>query len=170
MGKKLVLFFSHTGENYFGGQIRRIEKGNTAIAAEMVADAANADLFEIVPAEPYPENYQECVDRSRKELHENARPAVVKLPELADYETVYLGYPNWCGTIPMPVATVLENCDFAGKTVHPFCTNEGSGMGTSEHDLKRLAQDATIAPGLSINGSAVASAGKRIADWISASE
>lgn len=170
MSKQLVLFFSHTGENYFGGQIKSINKGNTAIAAEMVAEAANADLFEIVPAEPYPENYQECVDRSRKELHENARPAIVELPKLEGYDTVYLGYPNWCGTIPMPVATVLEECDFTGRTIKPFCTNEGSGMGTSENDLKRLVQGATVEAGLPISGSAVASAGKKIADWVSASK
>lgn len=166
MSKKLVLFFSHAGENYFGGEIRSIEKGNTAVAAEMIAEAAGADLFEIVPAMPYSNDYRACVDQSREELREDARPAVKELPDLAGYETIYLGYPNWCGTIPMVVATVLESCDFTGKTIKPFCTNEGSGMGSSERDIKRLATGATLAAGLPINGSAVASAGSKIAAWV----
>lgn len=166
MSKSIVVYFSHAGENYFGGQIKSIAKGNTAVAAEKIAAAAGADLFEIVPATAYPNNYQACVDASRKELREQARPAVVALPNLDGYDTVYLGYPNWCGTIPMVVATVLESCDFAGKTIKPFCTNEGSGMASSERDVKALAKGATVLPGLPLNGSRVANCDSQIASWI----
>lgn len=166
MSKSIVVYFSHAGENYFGGQIKSIAKGNTAVAAEKIAAATGADLFEIVPAVPYPANYHACVDASRKELREQARPAVAALPDLAGYDIVYLGYPNWCGTIPMVVATVLESCDFAGKTVKPFCTNEGSGMGSSERDVKALAKGATVTAGLPLNGSRVASADAQIAAWV----
>ena len=162
----LVAFFSHTGENFFPGGTRFIEKGNTHIAAEMVAEACGAELFEIKEAEPYSDSYRECVMRAKREVDENARPALVRDLDVSGYDVIFLGYPNWCGTMPMPVWTFLENHDFAGKAICPFCTNEGRGLANSVADIRKLTADAEIKAGLAIKGSQVQEAHPAVAAWL----
>ena len=152
MSKTIVVYFSHAGENYFSGTIKSIPVGNAAKLAQAIAQALDAQAFEIVPTNPYPSNYRACVDRAREELAAGARPEVAALPNISEASTVILGYPNWCGTIPMPVATVLQALDWNGKTIAPFCSNEGSGMGSSEADIRKLAPGATVVRGLSVFG------------------
>ena len=164
--KILVAFFSHAGENYFSTGHRFIEKGNTHIAAEMIAENCGGDLFEIKEAEPYSVNYRECAIRAKQELDANARPSLAQDVDISQYDMIFLGYPNWCGTMPMPVWTFLENHDFAGKTICPFCTNEGSGLANSIADIKKLADGAVLKNGLSIKGSQVHDAKLLIAEWI----
>ena len=95
------------------------------------------------------------------------RPALTALPEsIAAYDAIVLGYPNYCGTIPMAVATFLEAFDFTGKKLLPYCTNEGSGMGRSEKDLRKLCPTAVIAPGLAITGSAAAQSQAALVGWM----
>ena len=164
----LVAFFSHTGENYFPGGNRYIEKGNTHIAAEMIAASCGGDLFEIKAAEAYPEVYKECAARAVQELKANARPALANDMDIGPYDVIILGYPNWCGTMPMPVWTFLENHDFAGKTICPFCTNEGSGLANSVSHIQALAMGAKVTDGLAIKGSQVQDATDSIAQWLKA--
>ena len=123
--KILVAYFSHKGENYSNGSIVNLDKGNTEIAAEMIAAHKHAELFEIESETGYPFAYRACVEVSKKELSEDARPKLKEEKSISAYDTIYIGYPNWCGTMPMPVWTFLENNDFTGKTIYPFCTNEG---------------------------------------------
>ena len=85
---------------------------------------------------------------------------------IADYDVVILGYPNYCSTIPMPVATFLDAYDFSGKKILPFCTNEGSGMGVSEADIKKYAPGADVEEGLSVNGSKARESKKLLEDWV----
>ena len=100
-------------------------------------------------------------------LRASARPELTALPErLDDYEEIYLGYPNYCGTMPMAVYTFLEHYDWQGKTIHPFCTNEGSGLSNTEQDIRRAAKGARVAPGLSLRGSAVDSAKPKLEQWV----
>ena len=164
--KILVAFFSHTGENFFPGGMRFIEKGNTHIAAEMIAEVCGADLFEIKEAEPYSDVYKECAMRAKQELDANARPALESDMDVSAYDVIFLGYPNWCGTMPMPVWTFLQNHDFAGQTICPFCTNEGSGLANSITDIKKVTSDADVKDGLAIKGSQVQDAKAPIAEWI----
>lgn len=142
MSNSIVVYFSRKGENYCAGTIRKLEKGNTQLAAEFIREAIGADLFELEAVEAYPENYNTCTDQAKRELAERARPALKGLPSVDAYDLVFIAYPNWWGTIPMPVAAALESLDLAGKRVRPLCTNEGSGMGSSERDIKRLAAGA----------------------------
>ena len=164
--KSLVVFFSHTGENFFPGGIRRIEKGNTHIAAEMIAEVVGADLFEIKAVNEYSDIYKECAARAKQEVDGNARPELVENVDIAEYEVIYLGYPNWCGTMPMPVWTFLDAHDWTGKIICPFCTNEGSGLANSISDLEKLAGAAERKYGLSIKGSQVQDAKTDIEAWI----
>ena len=164
--KALVVFFSRTGENFFPGGTRFIEKGNTHIAAEMVAEICNADIFEIKAKDAYSDVYKECVVRAKQEFDTNARPELLENKDISEYDVVFLGYPNWCGTMPMPMWTFIENHDFTGKDICPFCTNEGSGLANSIGHIKELAPSASVKEGLSIKGSQVEDAKCAIAEWI----
>ena len=163
----LIAYYSRAGENYFGGALRTIEKGNTARAAEMLKELTGSDLFEIRQKAPYSLGYRACVDEARKDFMEQARPELAQLPgDLTQYDRIYLGYPNYCGTMPMAVYTFLEQGDFSGKTICPFCTHEGSGLCSTEREIAAAARGAKVAKGLAINGSHVAEAGPILKSWV----
>ena len=150
-GKKiLVAFFSRADENYDVGYI---EKGNTHIIADMIAEEVGADSFEIVRVTPYPKEYKACTDEAKAEQNANARPELTAaVNNFGDYDTVFLGYPNWWGDLPMPVYTFLESYDFSGKTVIPFCTHAGSGLSGTVNTLKSKLNGATVLDGFAIAG------------------
>ena len=162
----LIAFYSRPGENYFGGAYRKISVGNTEKAARMLADLTGGTLYRIEQAEPYSANYRECVAQAMADFRKKARPELRNLPESLDgYDEIYLGYPNYCGTMPMAVYTFLEHYDFTGKTIHPFCTHEGSGLSGTEADIRAAAPGAVVAEGLAIHGSTVDDAKEVIARW-----
>lgn len=162
----LICYYSRKGENYFGGAIKNLPKGNTEIVAEMICDAVGGDLFEIDTVKPYSKDYHTCTAEAQEELRADARPELKEyLDDMDDYDTIFVGYPNWWGTMPMAMFTFLEHYDLTGKTIIPFCTNEGSGMGRSESDLKRICQGAKIEKGLAIRGSEASKSGKKVSDW-----
>ena len=164
--KALVAFFSRTGENFFPGGMRYIDKGNTHIAAEILADIVGADMFEIKSSDGYSDVYKECVAQAVAEYKSNARPALQEDIDISKYEVIYVGYPNWCGTMPMPVWTFLEGHDFSGKIVCPFCTNEGSGLANSISDIDKLIPTADRRCGLSIKGSQVNESKTDLEKWV----
>ena len=167
MSESLVIYFSRSGENYFGGVLKNIEKGNTEVIAEYIQNETSADMFKVEPATEYPSDYMECIDVAQKEQKENARPEIKEtLTDISEYDTVYIGFPNWWGTLPMPMWTQLEQLDFTGKVVKPFVTHEGSGFGSAQRDLKKLCAGAEIKKGLSIPGSGVYDAKDSVVHWI----
>lgn len=164
---KLVAFYSRADENYFGGQYRYIEIGNTEKIANMIAEKTGADLFKIEQAAPYSANYQQCIKEAKKDLQAKARPQLKTLPEsLEGYDEIYLGYPNYWGSMPMAVYTFLEAFDWNGKTVHPFCTHEGSGLSGTVREVEKVCKGATVTKGLAVNGSIVDSARKTVESWV----
>lgn len=164
---KLIVYYSRKGNNYFGGSIKNIPVGNTEVAAKMLAQITGAELFELEPVREYSADYTECTMQAQDEKQANARPELKAYPDSLDgYDTIYLGFPNWWGTMPMPVFTFLEKFDFGGKTIKPFCTNEGSGMGTSENDIKSICKGAKVEKGLSIRGSDVKNAKSALEKWV----
>lgn len=162
MSKKLVVYFSHKGENYWKGKIVNLEKGNTEIAAEIISSIIEADIFEIVADKKYPIKYDDCIEIAKKELRENSRPKLKDNIDIKEYDIIFVGYPNWWGTMPMLVWTFPEEKDFTNKKVLPFCTHEGSGLGKSESDIKKLTGGAEVLKGLAINGSEVNNSEKQI--------
>ena len=166
MSKKLVVYFSHKGENYSKGKIVNLEKGNTEIAAEIISSIIEADIFEIVADKKYPIKYDNCIEIAKKELRENSRPKLKDNIDIKEYDIIFVGYPNWWGTMPMPVWTFLEGKDFNNKRILPFCTHEGSGLGKSESDIKKLTSGTEVLKGLAINGSEVNNAEKQIKKWL----
>ena len=149
--KVLVAYFSRTGENYSVGTIT---KGNTQIVAEMIARETGGDLFHIEPVVAYPDNYDDCVNLAKQELNSKARPAVKEDVRTEDYDVIFIGYPNWWGDMPMSVYTFLEKHNWQGKTIIPFCTHEGSGLGSTASKLRSACQGATMLKGLAVYGHA----------------
>lgn len=163
----IVIYFSRTGENYVNGTIKRLSVGNTETAARIIAELTGADTFKIEPVTAYSDNYSECIQEAKQDQHRNARSELQALPAgLERYDTVYLGYPNYWGTMPMAMFTLLEQCNFDGKTIKPFCTHEGSGLGRSVEDIKKLCPRAKVAAGLAIRGANAANARQQIENWI----
>lgn len=151
--KILVAYFSHSG--------------NTRIIAQMIQEQAGGELFEIVTTKPYPQNYNAVVEVAKKEKAVTARPQLkTHLPNAQDYDVIFIGYPNWWGTFPMAVSTFLEENDFAGKTIIPFCTHEGSYMGSSESDLAKMEPKAKRLEGLPVRGRSVKSASNDVTAWL----
>ena len=163
----LIAFYSRAGENYFGGAYRRISVGNTEKAAKMIAGLTGGVLYKIQQVRPYSEDYPACIAQAKADLQKNARPEVRNLPDNLDtYDEIYLGYPNYWGTMPMAVYTFLERYDFTGKTIHPFCTYEGSGLSNTERDIQKAALGAVVTKGLAIHGSNVDGAKDALAQWV----
>ena len=169
MGRTLIAYYSRRGENYVSGDIVELAVGNTEVAASMIRSLTGGDLLEIDTVTPYPLDYHETTDVARKELREQARPKLKGLPASIDeYDAIFLGFPNWWGTPPMAVFTFLESFDLSGKTLLPFCTHEGSGMGHSERDIRVACPGATFLDGLAVRGAGVQGAEPSIRRWVEA--
>lgn len=171
MSKKLVVFYSRADENYVNGMIKKLEVGNTEVAAGIIEKLTDAKIFKIEQMQPYSKDYNECIAQAQADQKRDARPELKNYPEtLEDYDTIYLGFPNYWGTMPMAVFTFLEHFDFSGKRIRPFCTHEGSGLGNSIKDIQRLCPDAKIEKGLAIHGGSVERSERDIERWIEQEE
>lgn len=151
--RTLIAYFSHSG--------------NTRRLAEQIQQVLGGDLFEIRTVAQYPRSYQAAVDQAGRELKSNHRPELAA--EVADpdsYGTVFIGYPNWWGTMPMAVFTFLEKHNLAGKTLVPFCTHEGTGLGRSVADITSLCRQSTMLNGLAVRGSSVRMASQEVRAWL----
>lgn len=167
MSKILVAFYSRADENYFGGAMRYVEVGNTEKVAKIIAEITGADMFKIEQKISYAKDYNTCIAQAKKDLQNNARPELKTLPEdISQYDEIYLGYPNYWGTMPMAVYTFLEAFDFSGKIIHPFCTHEGSGLSSTENDIKKVVKGADVTNGLAINGSSSDNAKSKVERWL----
>lgn len=151
--KVLVAYFSHSG--------------NTRAVAGMIHEIAGGGVFEIVATDPYPKDYEEVKARAKQEQEAGARPKLnAHLANAASYDVIFVGYPNWWGTMPMPVMTFLTENGFAGKIIVPFCTHEGSGLGRSDDDLAKLCPKSTLLEGLAVRGRNAKGARSDVADWL----
>lgn len=151
--KILIAYFSRTG--------------NTREIANQIHKIVGGDIFEIQSANPYPEDYNAVVEQARKELDSDYRPPLkTQVKDLESYDMIYLGYPIWWGTYPMPVKTFLADNDFSGKIIAPFCTHEGSALGRSVTDLKEICPNSTVLTGLAIRGSTVKNAQDKVSEWL----
>ena len=163
----IIAYFSRAGGNYIRGEIKDLCKGNTETAAEIIQKLTGADLFKIEPICEYSSDYSKCIDEAKQDKCRGARPELKAYPGSIDkYDTVYLGYPNYWGTMPMAVFTFLEKYDFTGKTIKPFCTHEGSGMGSSENDIKNACPAAKVKRGIAIYGSRAEESESDIKKWL----
>jgi len=170
----LIVYFSRAGNSYGTEDVDAVSSaslaipGDTSVIANMVQGTIGGELFQIITVDPYPKDYRETTDVARVELDEDARPELsAHVEDMDAYDIVVLGYPNWWGTIPMAVYTFLEEYDFSGKTIVPYCTHQGSGLGRSVTDIKTLCPDSTILDGLAVSGSHVSNAQSDVDKWLS---
>ena len=164
----LVAYFSRADENY---NVGFIEKGNTAILAEMVAEITGGDLFEIKTVTPYPADYDECTDVAKQEQKDNARPELIGTIENMDqYDVCYLCYPIWWSDLPMPVYSFLDGYDWDGKTIITVNTHEGSGKAGTPDKIQKYLPNAKVIDGIAMTGSTAQNsrdeAKEQIIEWL----
>jgi flavodoxin len=141
--------------------------GNTRILAKEIKRQTGCDLLEIIPAEPYPNDFNKTAERWHKERDADERPAITTVVEnMNDYQTIFVGYPIWSGDVPAVVRTFLEQYDLSGKTIVPFCTHGGSAFGRSLDRLRRLCPGAKILNGLEVYGTRAGSCADEVTQWL----
>ena len=166
-GKVLLAYFSRAGENYNYGGRTYLEVGNTEVVAGMISRLIGCDVHRIEPVDRYPDDYEETVERNVREQNADTRPAIANpLASIASYDIILLGSPIWGGRAPMIMSTFVEGFDFTGKTVFPFTTHAGSGLGTTVSDYTASCPDATIGEGLAVRGEEVRDAGAAVESWL----
>lgn len=166
MSSNLIIYYSRKGQNYVNGSIKDLKQGNTEIVAQYIRDAVGGDMFEVRTVKQYAIDYYACTDEAKAELNAGARPELQEyLDDVSAYDHVFVCGPCWWGTYPMAVFTLLERLDLSGKRVHPVMTHEGSGMGSSERDLKRICKGADVGPGLAVHGADAAASRSNVEAW-----
>lgn len=168
--KILTVFFSMKGETIAPGmKVVNLEKGHTNVAAEYIQQAVGGDLFEIETVKTYIADHMKMIYEAKEELEKVVRPELKGYPEnFGAYDTVFLGYPNWWNTLPMPVVSFLGHFDWTGKRVIPFNTSEGSGLGKSVAWIRELCKGATVEDGAGFIGSRVDDSQAEISAWAKA--
>lgn len=151
--KSLVVYFSWSG--------------NTENVAKSIQSQTDSDIFEIVPATPYSDDYNTVVDLAQKEQKEDARPAIAgSIEDIAQYDVIYVGFPNWWGDMPMILYTFFDTYDLSGKTVALFCTSGGSGLSGTVNEAKSLEPDATVTNGLHIGSGSSSNPDSAVSEWL----
>ena len=164
--KSIIIYFSRVDENYFGGAMKYIEKGNTEVIAEYIRDITGSDMFKVEPLEPYSANYMQCIEEAKDRTRSHNAPIKANVPDLSSYELIYLGSPVYWGGMPEELFTALKGLDYTGKTIRPFVTHEGSGLSSIPNQLKDICIGGTVIDGLAILGSTVNSAKNKVENWI----
>ena len=161
----IIIFYSRAGYNYVNGEIKNLKVGNTEVIAKRIAEITRSELFKIEQTHPYSIDYSECIDEAKRDQRLEVRPRIKEYPNsLKNYDIIYLGFPNFWGTMPMAMFTFLENTNLDGKIIRPFCSHEGSGFGRSIEDIKRICPNAKIEKGIAIHGAVIVE--KELEDWI----
>lgn len=161
--KIIIIYFSRADENYSVGYI---EKGNTEIVAEYIRDITGADMFKVEPKIPYAKDYATCIEEAKERQAAHDAPIVNELPELKDYEVIYIGSPVYWDIMPEELTISLKGKDYNGKTIRPFVTHEGSGLGSIPNQIKKVCTGANVLDGIAIRGSAVKESKSLLENWI----
>ena len=164
--KSLIIYFSRADENYFGGEIKFINKGNTEVVAEYIKEFTGADMFKVEPLVKYSEKYTECIEQAKERIKTHNAPIKEKVPDISKYGVIYVGAPIYWGKMPEELFTALKGLNFEGKIIKPFVTHEGSGISQVPQQLKQLCIGAKILDGLEIFGSRVDASKSDVEKWI----
>ncbi len=151
--KVLVLYFS--------------QSGNTETVANFIHDEVGGDIIKLETVKEYPSDYDELVDYAQEEQKDNGRPELkTVIDNISQYDTIFLGYPNWWGDMPMPIYTFLDNYDLSGKTIAPFITHGGSGLSSTPSNIQKEEADATVTEGLAVSGDSASSSKNDVNEWL----
>ena len=152
-GNVLIVYFSQTG--------------NTETVANIIHDNVGGDIVKLETTEAYPSNYDELVDYAQQEQQEDARPELSTVIEnIEQYDTIFLGYPNWWGDMPMAIYTFLDTYDLSGKTIAPFITHGGSGLSGTPENIQEEELNATVTEGLAIDGDEASDSSEDVVEWL----
>lgn len=179
-GSKILIAYFTYGENadlpsdvdasstasiqIFNGKVT----GNTGVMAHMIAETSGGELFSIRTAEPYPDNYNDTIDVGQAEKNNGTYPELsTHIENLDDYDTIFVGFPNWWYGMPMVMYSFFDEYDFSGKTIIPFCTSGGSAFSDAISEITSMEPDATVLDGLHIGGSSVNDAESQVNEWVS---
>ena len=164
MGKSIVIFFSHAGDNYSVGNV---EVGNTKIVADYISEITGAEQFEIVTHKYDGMAYTPLTRLAQEEANKGELPPYEgKAPDLSQYDTVFIGGPVWWGTYPQVMFTLFKDINLDGKTVYPFTTHEGSGLASCVSDVKKAFPKANVQKGFSIYGHEVRTEKAKVEKWL----
>lgn len=162
--KVLIVFFSHAGENY---NVENIKVGNTKLVADEIQKVTGGDEFEIVANKNYDLPYNDLVNVAKEETEKGEKPSFKgEVKNIDDYDTVFIGGPIWWGTYPRVMFTFFDKYDLNGKTIIPFSTHEGSGLGSVVEDLKTLYPNATFKEAFSIYGTETRKDLSKVDKWL----
>ena len=164
--KSLIIYFSRADENYFGGEMKYVDKGNTEVIAEYIRDYIRADMFKVEPLNPYPKDYMECIEEAKVRTKEHNAPIKENVPDISEYEVIYVGSPIYWGGMPEELFTALKGLDYSGKIVRPFTTHEGSGLSGVPRQLKEICNGAEVLDGLAIVGTQVKNSKQKVEEWL----
>ena len=164
--KSIIIYFSRADENYFGGTMKYIEKGNTEVIAEYIRDITGADIFKVEPLVAYSADYMQCIEEAKVRTRNHNAPIKENIPDISSYEVIYVGSPVYWGGMPEELFTALKELDYTGKTIRTFVTHEGSGLSSIPNQLKDICVGAKVESGIAITGSQVNSAKGKIENWI----
>ncbi|MBQ8051614.1 MAG: flavodoxin [Bacteroidaceae bacterium] len=162
-GKAIVVFFSHAGDNYAVGNIK---VGNTKIVADYITELTGADQFEIVTHKYDGMAYTPLTELAKQEQQQGELPPYEGEIDLMPYDTIYIGGPVWWGTYPQVMFTFFRDHDLSGKTIAPFTTHEGSGLGRCVRDVKKAYPKATVLSGFDIYGHDVRTGKSKVEKWL----
>ena len=160
--KSLIIYYSRADENYSVGYI---DKGNTEVIAEYIQELTGADMFKVEPEIPYAKDYNTCIEEAKERTRSHNAPIIGNVPNLSDYEIIYIGTPVYWGGMPEEMFTALKDLNFAGKIIKPFVTHEGSGLSSIPSQLKKLCKGSIVKEGIAIQGSRVKESKERIENW-----
>lgn len=164
--KSLIIYFSRADENYFGGEMKYISKGNTEVLAEYIKDITGADMFKVEPLVPYSKEYYECIEEAKVRTKEHNAPIKENIPDIKDYNIIYVGSPVYWGGMPEELFTALKDKDYTNIEIRPFVTHEGSGISSIPNQLKNICTNGTVTEGIAITGSKVYESKGIIENWI----
>lgn len=162
----LIIYFSRADENYFGGSLKFIDKGNTEVIAEYIKDFIGADMFKVEPLVEYSSDYMECIEEAKVRTKNHNAPIKENIPDISSYDVIYVGSPVYWGRMPEELFTALRGLDYSNKIIRPFVTHEGSGLSGIPAQLKEICKGAKIESGISIKGSTVNSVKGKVEKWI----
>lgn len=176
-GKVLIVYFSRVGNTDFStvtdtdthaSVIAANDgiRGNTEVIARMIQNAVGGDLHLIKTEKIYPTAYRATTDEGQKEARANVRPPLASKIDISSYDTVFLGYPNWWGDMPMALYTFLEEYDLSGKTIVPFVTSGGSGFSRTQKTIAEKARGAKVLKGLHVRDRSVANSQNDVEKWL----
>ena len=153
-GKVLVVYFSHTG--------------NTENVANFIHEALGGDIVKLEPVNAYTDDYNTLLDVAQEEQRNDARPEIAtQIDNIDEYDTIFLGYPNWWGDMPMIIYSFLDEYDLSGKTIAPFCTSGGSGLSGTPRTIQSEEPNATVTEGLSVMDSRSSNSQSAVQSWLS---